>query len=61
MNADYIWNARDIRENVAYELTDSQFAQLWREFCDTMDNYGNDLLAEILGDYYTDDEEGDDE
>jgi hypothetical protein len=56
MNADYIWNAREIRENVAYRLTDSQFAELWREFCDTLDNYGNDLLAELLGEY--DDEEG---
>ena len=59
MNADYIWNAREIRENVAYRLTDSQFAELWVTFCDTMDNYGNDLLAELLGEY-GDDEEGDD-
>jgi uncharacterized protein YciU (UPF0263 family) len=57
MNADYIWNAREIRENVAYRLTDSQFAELWVAFCDTMDNYGNDLLAEILGEY-GDNEEG---
>jgi hypothetical protein len=58
---DYKWDEATTRQAFAPGLSDEQWAELWDEFAGVMDNYGMDLLADLLSDYETDDEEGADE
>ncbi len=51
MNPDYVWKYSEIHEKIAYRLTANEFAELWVTFTDTMDNYGYDLLADLLAEY----------
>lgn len=54
---DYTWGEVSTREAFASHLSDQQWAELWDEFAGVMDNHGMDLLADLLSDYDTDDDE----
>jgi hypothetical protein len=48
---DYKWDEALTRQELGRRLSDEQWAELWDEFAGRMDNYGNDLLDELLSKY----------